>query len=57
MAAGRPVIQYDLNRDVHTAQVMASRLDPFVYENETYGNMPEGLPKLTVGGRDVNPEN
>ena len=45
-----PVIQYNLNRDVHTAQEMASRLDPFIYENETYGFMPDDLPKLTIGG-------
>jgi hypothetical protein len=50
MAAVRPVIQYDLNRDVHTAQEMASRLVPFVYENETFGYMPDDLPKLTIGG-------
>jgi hypothetical protein len=29
---------------------MASQLDPFVYENETYGGMPDDLPKLTIGG-------
>src|SRR5579864_7202795 len=50
MAAVEPVIQYDLNRDVQAAQAMASRLDPFVYENEMYGGMPAGLPKLTIGG-------
>jgi len=50
MVAVRPVIQYNLNRDVHTLQEMAARLDPFIYENETYGFMPEGLPKLTIGG-------
>ncbi len=50
MVAVRPVIQYNLNRDVHTAQEMASRLDPFIYENETYGFMPGDLPKLTIGG-------
>ncbi|MHB8629873.1 MAG: hypothetical protein ACYDEO_27190 [Aggregatilineales bacterium] len=49
MAAVRPVIQYDLNRDIQAVQAMASRLDPFVYENETYGSMPADLPKLTIG--------
>ena len=48
MAAVEPVIQYDLNRDVQAAQAMASRLDPFVYENETYGSMPADLPKLSA---------
>ena len=50
MAAVRPVIRYDLDRDIYTAQAMASRLDPFVYENETFGFMPDDLPNLTIGG-------
>jgi hypothetical protein len=50
MAAVRPIIRYDLNRDVHTAQAMAARLDPFVYEDETYGFMPDDFPNLTIGG-------
>ena len=49
MATASPVIKYDLNRDVHTVQEMASRLDPFVYDSEMYGFMPDGLPKLTIG--------
>lgn len=50
MVVVRPVIQYDLNRDIHTAKEMASRLNPFVYEKEIYGFMPDGLPNLTIGG-------
>lgn len=50
MTTVRPEIKYDLNHDVDTAQAMASRLVPFVYENETFGYMPDNLPNLTIGG-------
>jgi len=50
MPAVRPVFRYDLNHDVDTVQAMASRLVPFVYENEIFGYTPESLPKLTIGG-------
>ena len=50
MAIVKPVIQYNLGYDVYTAQVMASCLEPFVYQNETYGFMPNNLPALTIGG-------
>jgi len=50
MPAVRPVFQYDLNHDVHIVQAMASRLVPFVYENEIFGYTPDDLPKLTIGG-------
>ena len=50
MTAVIPAIRYDMGRDVLTAQMMASRLDPFVYETETYSFMPNNLPKLTIGG-------
>jgi len=43
-------IVYDLDRDVRTVDAMASRLTPYVYEEELYGQMPSNLPKLTVGG-------
>lgn len=43
-------IVYDLDRDVRTVDAMASRLTPYVYEDELYGQMPGNLPKLTVGG-------
>jgi hypothetical protein len=29
---------------------MASQLDPFGYEDDTYGGMPDNRPKLTIGG-------
>lgn len=50
MAIAQPVTRYDLDRDVRTVEAMASRLKPYVYENELYGLMPGDLPKLTVGG-------
>jgi len=50
MVARTPIMQYDLNRDVDTAQKMASRLHPFVYEDETFGFMPDDLPRLTISG-------
>lgn len=50
MTTVRPEIKYDLNRDVDTVQAMASRLVPFVYENETFGYTPDNLPNLTIGG-------
>ncbi len=50
MSIVRPVFKYDLNRDVDTAQAMASRLVPFVYETELFGYTPDDLPKLTIGG-------
>jgi hypothetical protein len=50
MAAVKPIIRYDLKRDVHTVQAIASRLDPFVYEDETFGYMPDDFPNLTIGG-------
>lgn len=50
MSIARPVLKYDLNHDVDTVQAMASRLVPFVYENEIFGYTPDDLPKLTIGG-------
>jgi hypothetical protein len=50
MAIAQPVTRYDLDRDMRTVEAMASRLKPYVYENELYGLMPGDLPKLTVGG-------
>jgi len=50
MAIAQPVTRYDLDRDVRTVEAMATRLTPYVYENELYGPMPGDLPKLTVGG-------
>ena len=50
MNAVQPVIRFDLERDVRTAQDMAARLVPYVYESELYGQMPGDLPRLTVGG-------
>lgn len=50
MPAVRHVFQYDLNHDVDTVPAMASRLVPFVYENEIFGYTPDDLPKLTIGG-------
>ena len=50
MTTVRPTLKYDLNRDVDTAQAMALRLDPFVYESETFGSMPDDFPNLTIGG-------
>lgn len=50
MSIVKPVFKYDLNHDVDAVQAMASRLIPFVYENETFGYMPDDLPKLTIGG-------
>jgi len=50
MAIAQPVTRYDLDRDVRTVEAMASRLNPYVYENELYGLMPGDLAKLTVGG-------
>jgi hypothetical protein len=43
-------VTYDLDRDVRTAESMAARLTPYIYENELYGHMPNDLAKLTVGG-------
>jgi hypothetical protein len=43
-------IVYDLDRDVRTVDAMASRLTPYIYEDELYGQMPSNLAKLTVGG-------
>jgi hypothetical protein len=48
MASVRP--QFDVDRDLRTVEAMASRLTPYVYENQLYGNMPGDLAKLTVGG-------
>src|SRR5258707_14790510 len=48
MATVRP--QFDIERDVKTVEAMASRLTPYVYENQLYGSMPGDLAKLTVGG-------
>jgi len=50
MTTAHPVIRFDLDRDVRTAEAMASRLVPYVYEDEVYGSMPGDLPKLTLGG-------
>ncbi len=50
MAITQPVIRFDLDRDVRSAEVMAARLTPYVYEDELYGQMPGDLPKLTIGG-------
>ena len=50
MAIAHPVTRFDLDRDVRTLEAMATRLTPYVYENELYGLMPGDLPKLTVGG-------
>ncbi len=50
MTTAQPVIRFDLDRDVRTAETMASRLTPYVYEEEIYGAMPGDLPKLTLGG-------
>ena len=41
---------YDVERDVRTVEAMASRLTPYVYEDELYGQMPGDLAKLTIGG-------
>src|SRR5258706_198554 len=48
MASVRP--QFDLDRDVKTVEAMASRLTPYVYENQLYGSMPGDFAKLTIGG-------
>jgi hypothetical protein len=50
MTTTQPVIRFDLDRDVRTAEAMASRLTPYIYEDEVYGSMPGDLPKLTLGG-------
>jgi hypothetical protein len=50
MTTAQPVIRFDLDRDVRTAEAMAARLTPYVYEDELYGKLPGDLPNLTVGG-------
>src|SRR5471032_2823723 len=50
MAIAHPVTRFDIERDVRTLDAMATRLKPYVYENELYGLMPGDLAKLTVGG-------
>src|SRR5258708_9043261 len=50
MVNAQSAIRYDLDRDVKTAGEMAARLKPYIYEEELYGQMPDDLPKLTVGG-------
>ena len=50
MALGQSTTQFTIERDLHTAHEMASRLKPYVYEPELYGLMPGDLPRLTVGG-------
>ena len=50
MAIAHPVTRFDFDRDVRTLEAMATRLTPYVYENELYGLMPGDLAKLTVGG-------
>jgi hypothetical protein len=49
MTLTQPVIAFDLDRDVRTAEAMGSRLTPYIYETELYGPMPGDLPRLTVG--------
>src|SRR5258708_3550888 len=46
----RSIVRFDFDRDVRIADAMASRLKPYVYENELYGLMPNDYPKLTLGG-------
>lgn len=50
MSNQSPTLAYDLDRDVRVLSAMASNLTPYLYENEMYGYLSGGLPKLTLGG-------
>ncbi|MCD4686177.1 MAG: hypothetical protein K8S97_09595 [Anaerolineae bacterium] len=50
MSTTPPKLAFDLNRDVQVVVAMASRLTPYLYENELYGYLANDMPRLTVGG-------
>jgi hypothetical protein len=50
VVVSKPLFGFDVDNEVRTVEAMASRLKPYVYEDELYGLMPGKLPRLTIGG-------